>query len=1169
MFFSFKFLFYSKRILVIKYIIILLNIEGEDLKSKILIIEDELIEAMSFEQSLKSVGFEVVGISSTGKDALDKVAELKPDLVLMDIILKGDMDGIETAAKINENYDIPIVYLTAHPEKSTVDRAKLTSPYGYLIKPVNITVLKNTIDMALYKHRTDQKLKESEERFKASFNQAPVGMVLSGSDRRIFKANKKFCDLIGYSNEELQGQLFYELTYDDDLEISHKAVESLFSGEKEKINLIKRYVHKDGHIIWADVNVVLFHDENQKPLFFISHVQDITQRKKSETALKKSERLLADMFDFLPDATFAIDHEGKVIAWNRALEEMTGYLKEDMLGKGDYEYAIPWYGIRRPILIDLIGDEGSEYVGKYDFIDKEGQTLKAEVFVPSLYGGRGAYVWVKASKLLDHEGKMYGAIESVRDITDRKDAENRLKRSEQRFRAVAESAVDGIVTTDQNGEILFYNESLGRIFGYSRDELIGANLTILMPDRLKDDYLKGLKIYKESGEHRRLGKTLKTRGLRKDGTEFSFEMSLSAWRSGGRNFFTSIIRDITERKKAEEALKKSERLLADMFDFLPDATFAIDHEGKVIAWNRALEEMTGYLKEDMLGKGDYEYAIPWYGEKRPILIDLIGDEGSEYVGKYDFIDKEGQTLKAEVFVPSLYGGRGAYVWVKASKLLDHKGRMYGAIESVRDITDRKDAENRLKRSEQRFRAVAESAVDGIVTTDQNGNIILFNKSLTEIFGYEKKEIMRKSLTILMPDRFRKNYLNELNNFKRSGQHRLIGRTVVTTGLKKDDTEFPFEMSLSAWKSEDKIYFTSIIRDITERKKAENALKNSESFLNSIIDQSPHPMWISDSEGYLIRINQACLDLLDITREEVMGSYNIFKDDIVEEQGYMPLIRGVFEEGRTVNFELVYDSKQLKHLALKNYVHIILDVTIFPIKDAQGRVTNAVIQHRNITEIKKAEIRIKKSLEEKEILLKEIHHRVKNNLQIVSSVLDLQGSYVKTDPTAVNVLKESQNRVFSMALIHEMLYQSKDLNKINFDDYIKSLISHLFHSYRLKIPIDSVIDVKDVSLNIETAVPCGLIISELVSNSLKYAFDDEKSGEIRISLKSKDNEYELIISDNGVGFPENLDYKNIKLSLGLQLVNSLVNQLDGSMELDRSQGTRYTIKFKEQIYKNRI
>lgn len=870
------------------------------LQAKILIIEDELIEAMNFEQSLKSIGYEVVGISSTGEDALHKVAELEPDLVLMDIILKGDMDGIQAAAKIKEGFDIPVVYLTAHPEESTVERAKRTTPYGYLIKPVNITVLKNTIDMALYKHQMDKKLKESEKRFKASFDQAPVGMVLSGSNRRIYKINKAFSQLLGYTNEELKNQRFIELTYLDDVKISDNAVKSLLSGKEDKVNLQKRYVHKDGHLIWADVNVVLFKDENGKPLFYISHIKDITERKKSEKALLESERLLADMINFLPDATFAIDKDGKIIAWNHALEQMTGFLKEDMMGKGDYEYAIPWYGERRPILIDLIDDEDSEYNLKYDFIKKEGHTLKAEVFVPRVYGGKGAYLWVKASKLLDHDGQMYGAIESVRDITDRKEAEIKLKRSEQRFRAVAESAVDGIVTTDVDGKVLFCNESLGKIFGYSTDEIVGENLTILMPDRLKNDYKEGLELYKESGEHRRLGRTLKTIGLRKNGTEFPFEMSLSAWKSGGR-----------------------------------------------------------------------------------------------------------------------------------------------------------------------------------------------------------------------------------------------------------------------------IYFTSIIRDITERKKAEEALKNSESFLNSIVDQSPHPMWISDIKGNLIRINQALLDLLNIKAEEVVGKYNVFKDDIVEEQGFMPLVKSVFNEGKTVNFELVYDSKQLKHLALENFVNVILDVTIFPIKDAQGKVTNAVVQHRNITEMKHAEIRIKRSLEEKEILLKEIHHRVKNNLQIVSSVLDLQGSYVKKDPTAVNVLRESQNRVFSMALIHEMLYQSKDLNQINFDDYIKNLVSHLFHSYRLKIPVTSVINVSDVSLNIETAVPCGLIISELVSNSLKYAFTEEKSGEIKISLKSQDNEYDLVVSDNGIGFPENLDYKNIEKSLGLQLVNSLVNQLDGTIELDRSKGTKYTIKFKEQIYKNRL
>jgi two-component sensor histidine kinase len=185
------------------------------------------------------------------------------------------------------------------------------------------------------------------------------------------------------------------------------------------------------------------------------------------------------------------------------------------------------------------------------------------------------------------------------------------------------------------------------------------------------------------------------------------------------------------------------------------------------------------------------------------------------------------------------------------------------------------------------------------------------------------------------------------------------------------------------------------------------------------------------------------------------------------------------------------------------------------------------------------------------------------------LLDLQEGYVKEDATAVNVLKESQNRVISMAMIHEMIYQSSDLSHVNFSDYIKNLVSNLFHSYSVKNKITLVINVEQISLNIETAVPCGLIISELVSNSLKYAYPDDVTGELFISLESHDNGYKLVISDNGIGFPEKLDFKNIESSLGLQLVNSLVNQLDGTIELDRSNGTKFTIKFKELKYKERI
>ena len=223
---------------------------------------------------------------------------------------------------------------------------------------------------------------------------------------------------------------------------------------------------------------------------------------------------------------------------------------------------------------------------------------------------------------------------------------------------------------------------------------------------------------------------------------------------------------------------------------------------------------------------------------------------------------------------------------------------------------------------------------------------------------------------------------------------------------------------------------------------------------------------------------------------------------------------------------------------------------------------------DITALKEAENEIKASLKEKNILIQEIHHRVKNNMQIISSLLSLQTQYVD-DKEAVDLLKESQNRVMSMAMIHEKIYLSKDLIHINFQDYIRNLVSNLFNSYDVeKYRIKPTLEIDDVNLNIETAVPCGLIISELVSNSLKYAFPDDMEGEIYISLKANSDKFRLIISDNGIGLPEEFDFENIG-SLGLLLVNNLTEQIDGEIKINRKNGTEYDISFKELEYKDRL
>jgi two-component sensor histidine kinase len=234
---------------------------------------------------------------------------------------------------------------------------------------------------------------------------------------------------------------------------------------------------------------------------------------------------------------------------------------------------------------------------------------------------------------------------------------------------------------------------------------------------------------------------------------------------------------------------------------------------------------------------------------------------------------------------------------------------------------------------------------------------------------------------------------------------------------------------------------------------------------------------------------------------------------------------------------------------------------FPIANVSGVVYRIAGVIDDVTERKQALEQIKTSLHEKEVLLKEIHHRVKNNMQVITSLLSLQSKTIG-DKQAFAVFQESQNRVKSMALIHETLYQSKDLSRINFAEYLKKLVAHVSRSYRLRPDAVKIhVNVDDVSLPIDTAVPCGLIINELASNSLKYAFPAETKGEINITFGRANAQYVLCVSDTGVGLPADFDPER-GTSLGMKLVRMLTNQLCGELQCRNGVGTTFEITFPE-------
>ncbi|MBU4536340.1 MAG: PAS domain S-box protein [Euryarchaeota archaeon] len=461
---------------------------------------------------------------------------------------------------------------------------------------------------------------------------------------------------------------------------------------------------------------------------------------------------------------------------------------------------------------------------------------------------------------------------------------------------------------------------------------------------------------------------------------------------------------------------------------------------------------------------------------------------------------------------------------------------------------------------ERFKTLLDHSNDAIFLIEVvSGKLMDLNQSAYNQLNYEYSDIIKRSIWDLIISKDHSEFKKIFTISNRAQDESKW--TLETQFLKKDGSVIPMEVSLSLVIFSGEKYSVMVARDIKERLIAKEALKKSEDYYRAIFENSSAGMIILEKDTTISLANSEVESITNYPRREIEGrktiKYFLSPDNLEDITGIhkTPVGESVKEE---------YETDIIDRYGNKKHVFI----TLAPIPRTDKHLASIL----DITDRKKAEEKIKNSLKEKEVLLQEIHHRVKNNLQIISSLLNLQTSNIR-DPLDLEIFQESQDRIKSMALIHEQLYRSRDLASINFAIYIQQIMSHLFYSYTFKDKnIKLKLELEDINLEIDTAIPCGLIINEVVSNCLKHAFKGKNSGEIKIVFKEEKGLHHLTISDNGIGFP--LKKMEKSTSLGLKLVQMLVDQIEGELEIDskmevNNSGTSFYIKFQELQYKKRI
>jgi PAS domain S-box-containing protein len=720
-----------------------------------------------------------------------------------------------------------------------------------------------------------------------------------------------------------------------------------------------------------------------------------------------------------------------------------------------------------------------------------------------------------------------------RDITEARQAENIFRDNEERLKLLFELAPDAYYISDLSGNFVDGNKAAETLIGYNRDELIGKNfLTLNVLGQGQTQKASQLLV---KNAMRKLTGPDELVLNRKDGSQVTVEIRTHPFTIHDKKMVLGIARDITERKRAETALRIKEERYRELFDNIRSgvAVYEVTDNGEdfiFVDTNKAGERLGGDRREDLIGKSVFQ--------ARP---------GIREFGLIDVFRRVWKTGEAEHFPAALYRDGGVSTWYENFVYRLPTGEIVAIYD---DITERKQSEEAIRESEEKFRNYMERAPDGIFIVDDSGRYLEANESACRMTGYSKEEIERMSIRDLLAEESRE---DGLDHFRR----------MTETGAAESDLWYKRKDGANRCLNVNavKLSGTRILefcKDITENKRVEEELMESKSLIEAVVENMPLMIFLKEATDLrFVVFNRAGEELLGYDRKALLGRNNLDLFPPEQAAHFMAKDREVLD-GEAGMLDIPEEPIQTAGRGQR-----LLHTRKVCIRGPDGTTKYLLGISEDITERKQTEDQLKSLLKEKEVLVKEVHHRVKNNFMVLSSLLGLQSQQIE-DKNIQAMFMTSSDRIKSMSLIHERLYRSQDLTHIDFAEYIRTLADDLYESFGTDPgKVSLVIEAEELTLNLDQAIPCGLILNELLSNALKYGFPQDWKGEGRIAVtlrKVGEKEIELSVKDNGIGLPIDFDFQKTR-SLGLKIVSLLAeDQLGGELTVDRNEGTGFRVRF---------